>query len=83
MELKKVHYFFEALSIESIRLNSFKVYKFLKTGVHGKFILISSRGKVTWISLFKSDIDIINQEFFFDFVLWNCPSDIIHLISGA
>ena len=32
-------------SIESIRHNSLKVYKFLKTGVHGKDVLVSSRTK--------------------------------------
>ena len=49
--LKKVHYSFEATSIEPIRHNSLKVYKFLKPGVHRKCILIYLRGKFTYTSL--------------------------------
>ena len=47
IELEKVHYFLCYYSIESILHNSFKVCKFIKTEVHGKCILISSRGKFT------------------------------------
>ena len=32
-------------SIESIKHNSFKAYKFLKTGVHGKYVLVSWRAE--------------------------------------
>ena len=48
IELKKSTIFFWIYySIESIRHNSFNVYKFPKAGVHGKYILISSRDKFT------------------------------------
>ena len=39
---------------------------------------------VYWTSLSKIDVDIINQEFYFNFVLSNCPSDIIrYFLTGA
>ena len=62
-------FFWSCYSIEFIRHNSFKVYKFLKTGVHEKCILISSRGKFTWTFLPKIIVGIIDQEFLF----WLCP----------
>ena len=74
-------FFKNCYSIESMRHNSFKANKFLKTGVHGKYRLVSSRAKFTIdLQLSTIDVDIINQEcFYFDFVvLSNCPSDIIH-----
>ena len=44
---KSTLFFSNYYSIESIPHNSFKVHNFLKTGVHGKYILISLRGKFT------------------------------------
>ena len=40
-------------SIEAIRHNDFKAYKFPKTGVHGKHILVSSRAKFTRLLYLK------------------------------
>ena len=66
---KSTLFFWSYYSIESVWHNSFKVYKFLKTGVHEKYILISSRGKFSLTSLSKIDTNTINQEFLF----WICP----------
>ena len=57
--------------MESIRHDSFKAYKFFKTGVHGKYILASSGAKCTRLLYLK-------LMFYFDFILSNCPSDIVH-----
>ena len=46
-------YFLSCYSIESIRHNSFKAYQFLKTEVHGKCILISSRTKFSRLLYLK------------------------------
>ena len=40
-------------SIESICHNSFKACKFPKTGAHGKYILVSSRAKLTRLPYLK------------------------------
>ena len=66
---KSALFFLSCYSIEFIRHISFKVYKFLKTGVYGKCLLISSRGKFAETSLSKIDINLISQEFLF----WLCP----------
>ena len=66
IELKKVHYFFEATILSSPSdIIPLKFKKFLKTGVHEKCVLISSRGKFTWTFLPKIIVGIIDQEFLF------------------
>ena len=40
-------------SVESIRHNSLKVYKFLKAGVDGKYALVTSRTKFTRLTYIK------------------------------
>ena len=65
-------------SIESIRNNSFKAYKFLNTRVHGKYILASSRARFTRLLYLKMTLIQLIKSFYFDFVLSYCPSDIIH-----
>ena len=79
IELEKVHYFFKAtiLSSPSVRI-FFKAYKFLKTGVHGKYILVFSIAKFTRLLYLKLMLIQLIKSFHFDSVLSNCLSDIIH-----
>ena len=64
--------------MESMRHNSFKAEKFLKTGVHGKYILVSSRAKFTGLLYLKLMLIWLIKKFYFDLVLSICPSEIIH-----
>ena len=70
------NYLLSYYSIKSIQHNSFKVYKFLKTEVYTKYILISSTAKFTRLLYRKL---ILIKSFYFDFALWNWSSDIIQL----
>ena len=79
IEFEKLDYFLSYYSIESMRHNSFKVYKFSQKKVHGKiytniFKILVNLNLVTLVNLYytslsKIDIDINNQEFSF----WICP----------
>ena len=75
---KSTSFFKNYYSIESVRNNSFKAYKFIKTGVHGKYILLSSRAKFKRFLCLKFILVSLIKRFYFDFVLSNCPSDIVH-----
>ena len=75
---KSTQYFSSYYSIKSIQHNPYKVYKFLKTGVHGKYILIYSRAKFTRLLYLKLMLIWLIKSFYFDFLLSHCPSDIIH-----
>ena len=50
---KDTLFFKSYYSIESVRHNFFKAYKFLKTGVHEKYILVSSKAMFTRLLYLK------------------------------
>ena len=81
IELKKsTLYFWSYYSIEPIRYNSFKVYKFLKTGVHEKCMLINSKEKFIRLSYLKLILIQLINRLHCGFGLWKCLSDVINLL---
>ena len=53
IELEKAHFFLKLLFYQDIGHNSFRAYKFLKTGVPGKYKPVSSRAKFTGLLYIK------------------------------
>ena len=75
IELEKVHYFFKATILLSpsyiiiLKPTYFRVY--------GKYILVSSRAKFTRLLCLKLMLIKLIKSLYFEFLLANCPSDII------
>ena len=64
LELEKMHYFLKVTFLPCpFDIILLKPTNFFKTGVHGKYILVSSR--TTRLLYLKFYVDIINQEFLF------------------